>query len=282
MNLFLSYMLKQSFSKISTGLWHMSYRGTRRKMGPVLSVAMASVPPTVTSTPPSSSATAVPRPRQSWTCGGCCPGWNSPIHTGREPEQNEMLCVQWGSVVLCPRFLCFMLAVVGVDSMNSIGSEMVVSTGQVVPAVSAVLLLLLELYTHTPWMIYEPSYFFCKVWLYINIVHIIYVLRIYGFEPHWAQENALRKSTPSQVEPDPWMRVDFGREVEIPKGTNFTLHEFHEFPAEFTDCSRFLSPLSVCGLAQIPLTLALARSLGSGAMRITCTVEIFLVDQCFL
>lgn len=55
--------------------------------------------------------------------------------------------------------LCFMLAVVGVDSMNSIGSEMVVSTGQVVPAVSAVLLLLLELYTHTPWMIYEPSYF---------------------------------------------------------------------------------------------------------------------------
>ena len=52
-----------------------------------------------------------------------------------------------------------MLAVVGVDSMNSIDSEMVVSTGQVVPAVSAVLLLLLELYTHTPWMIYEPSYF---------------------------------------------------------------------------------------------------------------------------
>ena len=105
MNLFLSYTLKQNFFKISTGLCHVSYWGTPRKTGPALSVAMASVPPTVTSTPPSSSATAAPRPRQavrwnpiSWTCGGCCPpnntGWNSPIPTGREPEQNEMLRVQ--------------------------------------------------------------------------------------------------------------------------------------------------------------------------------------------
>lgn len=31
------------------------------------------------------------------------------------------------------------------------------------------------------------------------------------------------KSTPTQVEPDPWMRVDFGREaVEISHCTNFT------------------------------------------------------------
>lgn len=141
-------------------------------MGPVLSVAMASVPPTVTSTPPSSSATAVPRPRQVVEILRPEPVVGAVLAEivqyilGESQSKTKCCMSNQGSVtstalsvMLCPQFLSFMLAVVGVDSMNSIDSEMVVSTGQVVPAVSAVLLLLLELYTHTPWMIYEPSYF---------------------------------------------------------------------------------------------------------------------------